>query len=202
MKALKWQGYLAEQSRVQGKTIFTVTELANIAHTSAHVLNVELARLVERGVIQRYTRGKYGLPNMVTPEDLVKNLDSHAYITCASALHYHQLITQIPKQFTCFTNRRHNRSRERMTPLGLYVFVCVSKSIYSKPMGKAIASPEQAMFDFVYLMRRKGVDPKTIVTFRNLERLDDSQISQVSPRYPKTVRKEVRNILRMKNAGG
>jgi hypothetical protein len=202
MKALKWQEYLAGQSRVHGKTIFTVTELANIACMSAHALNVQLARLVERGVIQRYSSGKYGLPNMVTPEDLVKNLDSHAYITSVSALHYHQLITQIPNQFTCFTNRRHNRSRERMTPLGRYVFVCVSKSVYFQPERKPIASPEQAMFDFVYLMRRKGVDPKTIVTFRNLERLDESQISQVSHRYPKTVRKEVRNILRIENERG
>jgi hypothetical protein len=202
MKAWKWRDYLEEQSRVHGKNIFTITELANIAHTSRHTLNVELARLRKHGIIEQYARGIYGLSNTATPEDLVRSLDSRAYITSISALYFHQLITQVPRTFDCFTNRRHNRSRVRLTPLGRYVFVCVSKPIYHPPKGSTVASPEQALFDFVYLMRRKGVDYKTIVTFRNLNRLRKSRMATTSRRYPQTVRNQVWNMMAdMKKTG-
>ena len=193
MKALKWQQYLEEQL-VHGKKLFTVAELANIAATSHHALNVELKRLTKRGVLAKYARGVYGTPNEATPEDLLRYLDAHAYITSAYALFHHGIITQAPKTFTCFTDRRHNRSRIRKSSLGRFVFVTVKQPIYAPPSGALIAPGEQALYDFVYLMRRRGVDPKSVVTFRNLDNLRQHP-ADYALRYPDSVKKNVADLL-------
>ena len=196
MKTLQWQNFLEEQSRTYGKKLFTVTELANVADTSPQSLNVELSRLKKRGVIEQYTQGKYGLPKRVNHIDLLKSIDSMAYVTSMSALFYHGLLTQVPKKITCFTNRRHNRSRIRQTPVGYYVVICVSPAIYNFPAEEPIAIPEQALLDYVYVMRRKNVQPERLVTFRNLNLLSKSKISKISKNYPRTVSKHVDDILK------
>lgn len=193
MKALKWQQYL-EKQLVYGKKLFTVAELANIAATSHHVLNVELERLTKRGVFEKYARGVYGAPNKAMPEDLLRYLDAHAYITSAYALFQHGMITQTPKTFTCFTDRRHNRSRVRKSSLGRFVFVTVKQPIYAPPAGALIAPGEQALYDFVYLMRRKGVDPRSVVTFRNLNDLRQKP-NKYALHYPASVRKNIADLL-------
>ncbi|MFH1902693.1 MAG: hypothetical protein ABIK20_01360 [Candidatus Omnitrophota bacterium] len=194
MKTLKWQQYLEEQL-VQGKKLFTVAELANVAATSHHALNVELERLTKRGVLAKYARGVYGAPNKAAPADLVRYLDAHAYITSDYALFHHGMITQVPKTFTCFTDRRHNRSRLRKTSLGRFVFVTVKKPIYAPPAGALIAPGEQALYDFVYLMRRQGVNPKNVVTFRNLNNLRQ-QSKDYALHYPTSVKKDVTDLLK------
>ena len=193
MKTLKWQQYLEEQL-VQGKKLFTVAELANVAATSHHALNVELERLTKRRVLEKYARGIYGAPNKAAPADLVRYLDAHAYITSAYALFCHGIITQTPKTFTCFTDRRHNRSRVRKTSLGRFIFVTVKKPRYAPPADALIAPGEQALYDFVYLMRRQGINPRNVVTFRNLNNLrqhpDDCTLH-----YPASVKKNVADLL-------
>lgn len=198
MKTTKWQKFFEEQKEVYGKKLFTISELANVANTTNGALNVELSRLRRRNIIERYARGTYGLKHGVSPEDLVHYLDAKAYITGFFVLHRHQLITQIPSKIICFTNRRHGSLRERTTPIGRYEFVCVNKSVYAPPNDGTMTEPEQALFDFVYLMRHKGVNPQTVVTFRNLQKLRESLLLQTAPRYPGTVRIWVSRILQEK----
>ena len=123
MKAIDWQKTLQEQRDKYGKVVFTVTELSNISALNAQSLKVSLSRLVERGIIQHYTKGRYGMAGEVGIEDLVPSIDPAAYVTGMYALYQHQLITQMPTEVSCFTNHRHNRSRVRVTPLGRIVFV-------------------------------------------------------------------------------
>ena len=80
MKTIDSLRCLSRQQAEDGKRVFCVTELANIADTSAAVMNVELSRLVRRGVICRYMPGTYGLPEGVAVEDLVRAIDSDAYV--------------------------------------------------------------------------------------------------------------------------
>lgn len=195
MKAIKWQQFFEEQRNAHGKNLFTTSELSNVAGATPEVLNVELSRLRKQGIVQRYASGVYGSEHGVSPEDLVQYLDAKAYITGFFALHSHQLVTQVPAIITCFTNRRHDRSRERSTPVGKYEFVCVSKSVYAPPHEGIMAAPEQALFDFVYLMRLRGVEPQAVVTFRNLRNLNESMLLQTASKYPGTVKKQVSDIL-------
>lgn len=200
MKTTKWQQFFEEQKKVYGKYLFTLSELANVANTTNEALNVELSRLRQRNIIERYARGTYGLTHGVSAEDLVHYLDAKAYITGFFVLHRHQMITQIPSKITCFTNRRHGSSRERTTPIGRYEFVCVNKSVYVPPNNGTMTEPEQALFDFVYLMRYRGVNLQTVVTFRNLQKLRESLLLQVALRYPGTVRIQVSRLLQEKQA--
>jgi hypothetical protein len=196
MKTLAWQQFFQEQQAKHGKLVFTVSELANAAQTSPRVLNVELSRLLKRGLLRRYAQGRYGAVGGVAPEDLLPLIDSSAYLTGFYALHRHNITTQVPSVITCFTRRRHNRSRERLSPLGKFVFVCVSPGIYARPSRGLISAPEQALCDFFYLARRQSLDAQTLVTFRNLGRLKARRLDRILARYPQTVAEAVRRLLR------
>ena len=194
MKARAWQRFMEEQRREHGKVLFSVTELANVAGVSRNALNVELSRLRQQGMIVKYAHGRYGLPGVVTPEMLLPAIDAHAYITGSYALHVHNLITQTPVRITCFTDRYSPRARERDTPVGRFLFVCVRSGVYAPPRASVLAPPTQALCDFVYLMRRAGVAPEGVATFRNLATLVTAEFGSVLSRYPGTVQRHVRAL--------
>lgn len=195
MKAREWHKYLEEQARQHKKFLFSITELANISGTSRRAVNVELSRLRRYSLIERYGRGYYGLPAQVTPEILLPFLDHDAYITGNASLFHHGLITQLPSVATCFTSRRHSRS-EFSTPAGRFAFVCVKAPVYRRPDNGIMAGPEQALCDYVYLMRRRGVAPESQVTFRSLRRLRIEILNALDSNYPRTVMKQINNLLK------
>ena len=197
MKTLDWQNFFDEQRSSHGKVVFSVAELANVARTNLHALNTELGRLVKRGVIIRYAHGQYGPVRGVAPEDLVLQIDPGAYITGFSALFRHHLVTQIPSEVTCFTDRRHNRVTNRTTPIGTLRFIRVSAPIYAKPAERALVSGEQALCDFVWLSLRDGIEPQSLVTFRNLDSFSRRRLTHFLRRYPKNVRDAVGGISRL-----
>jgi hypothetical protein len=196
MKAREWQKYLEEQHRLHDKVLFTVTELANVAATSRNSLNVELARLRRQGVIEKYAHGLYGLLNVITPVTLLPAIDSRAYITGHYALHMHNLITQVPARITCFTNRRSPRAQERVTPVGRFTYTCVRSRVYAPPAGGVLASPAQALCDFIYVTRRRGIMPTGLVTFRNLSDQVMPELDSILGRYPVAVQLHIRSLVR------
>jgi hypothetical protein len=195
MKANAWRQFLADQRDRHGKVLFTVTELANVAGVSRAALNVELARLREQSLVTKYAHGLYGLPGAVGVETLVSAVDSHAYITGHYALHVHNLVTQVPSTVTCFTDRRSPRARERGTPVGRLVFVCVRSGVYAPVSEGLIAPPIQALCDYVYLARREDVRPEALVTFRNLSSIRTPALPDLLARYPVTVQQHVERLL-------
>lgn len=194
MKTLDWQNFLAEQKELHGKVVFSVAELANAAQTTLHAVNTELGRLLARGIIMRYAHGRYGSAKGVEPEDLVPAVDPGAYITGFYALFRHHLVTQVPAEVTCFTNRRHNRRSDRLTPAGKLRFLFVPAWIYVKPVDQVIASGEQALCDFAWLNLRDGIDPRCLVTFQNLDRFSRRRLKNALQRYPKKVRHMIEEI--------
>lgn len=194
MKTLDWQNFFAEQRTSHGKVVFSVAELANAAQTSLHALNTELGRLMRKGLIARYAHGQYGPVQGVLPGDLVSQIDPSAYITGFSALFRHQLVTQIPTEVTCFTDRRHNRKMDRQTPVGKLRFIRVPPAIYARPARGVLASGEQALCDFAWLNLRGGIEPQSLVTFRNLDALSNRRLKQILRRYPAKVEDGVGRI--------
>lgn len=195
MRAIDWQSMLQRQREEYRKVVFTRTELANLAGARPESLGVALQRLVKKGVLVRYASARFGLPGAVAPEDLVPTLDSSAYLTGLYALYRHRLVTQTPTEIVCFSRRRHNRSRVRQTTLGRMVFICVGSEGYAMPREGVLAAPEQALCDYVFLCRKRGVAAASLVTFRNLDRLDAQVLDATLPRYSATVRQEVAQIL-------
>jgi len=155
-------------------------------------LTAELRRLVSKGVVARYAPGKYGLPAGVTVKDLLMAIDSDAYVTAAAALARHGLVTQVPQLVECFTRRRHNRSRERHSPLGTLVFTCVAPAVHAHPEG-GLAGPGRAPYDLVFISRRHGLDPRSLCTFRHLGRVDLRE--HLLARYPRTLQDDVRRLV-------
>ena len=194
MKARDWQRFLEDQRRQHGKRFFTLAELANVTAASRAVIKVEVGRLARQGVMVRYSRGHYGLPDTVSPEELLPELDRLAYITGAYALNRHNIVTQAPTEITCFTNRRYNKSRVRQTRVGRFVFVCVSARVYNPPAAGRVATPAQALCDFVYLACCQGVDPRSLVTFRRMDQIAPDEVDRLISRYPGTVARAIRRI--------
>ena len=194
MKANAWREFLQQQRDLHGKVLFTVTELAHVAGVSRAALNVELARLRKQAILVKYAHGLYGLPGAVSVETLVSAIDPHAYITGHYALYLHNLITQVPTTVTCFTERRSPRARERGTPVGRLVFVCVRSGVYRPVPESPIAPPAQAFCDYVYLSRRGGLRPESLLTFRNLQRIRTPDFPALLARYPITVQKHVERV--------
>jgi|694.fasta_scaffold98475_3 hypothetical protein len=193
MKAVEWVRFFTDQRARHGKGVFSVTELANVADASQAVINVQLGRLVRRGLIRRWVPGRYGLPDGITAEELAAAIDADAYVTGAYALARQGFITQQPREIDCFTRRRHNRSRRRNTPLGSLTFVCVSPRIHSMPSAGRVAPPEQALCDLLSMLRRRGLDPLSLYTFRKLGQLVVPPA--VLARYPRTVQRAVESLI-------
>ena len=187
MKTLDWLSFFAEQRKLHGKVVFAVAELANAAGSSRHAVNVELGRLMQRGLIARYAQGRYGPAEGVAPEHLLPALDPGAYITGFYALFRHHLVTQAPTEVTCFSDRRHNRRPDRITPAGRLRFIWVPGSVYSKPQEGPLAPAEQALCDFAWLSLRDGIELQSLATFRNLHTLSRRRLKQVLRHYPQNV---------------
>jgi len=195
VKANAWREFLEQQRDQHGKVLYTITELANVAGTSRAALNVELARLREQAIIEKYAHGLYGLPGAVSVEILVPAIDSHGYITGHYPLYTQNFVTQTPTVVTCFTDRRSPRARERCTPVGRLVFVCVRSGVYAPVPKGSVAPPAQALCDYVYLSRRRGVRPEALSTFRDLHRIRTADLAPHLVRYPVTVQKHVESLL-------
>ncbi len=195
MRMIEWSRKLEQQRREHGKTVFSVTELANISGLSPQSLNMALRRLIKHGVIERYSAGCYGLPGGAVAEDVVPALDNLAYITGMYVLYNQQIIAQKQREITCFTRRRHNRGRVRETVCGRIVFICVSTAVYAPPVNSATASLEQAFCDALYICRKRGVRINQLVTFRNLDRINIVSVNDMLSGYPVSVRRDAEEIL-------
>ena len=166
-----------------GKVLFTVTELANAAGTSRAALNVELARLRRQEIIAKYAHGLYGLPEPYRCSLGPGNRLARIHHRPLRALRIRPCDPGAVT-ITCFTDRRSPRARERATPLGRLVFVCVRSGVYFPAVRRGDCSSSQALCDYVYLSRRQGTPPEALVTFRNLSRVRDVDFLRILARYP------------------
>ena len=67
-------------------------------------------------------------------------------------------------------------------------------AIYAKPAQRMIVSGEQALCDFAWLNLRDGIEPQSLVTFRNLASLNIRRLKNILRRYPKKVQDAVGRI--------
>lgn len=82
-----------------GRLVFDVQQLANLIGKPKPVASVYSSRLVERGLASRLMRGKIAF----TDNDLIiaSQLYEPSYISLDSALLYHHIREQIPKNVQC-----------------------------------------------------------------------------------------------------
>ena len=142
---------IKEMALKSRRAVYSVQQLANLIGKPKSIAKVYLSRLVKKGLAKRLLRGRI---TFVDDDYIIATqLLEPSYISLHSALLFHGLIQQVPKNTDCVTpkNSRNYRAHginyhkipssffygyEKYQKAGSYIFV---------------ADPEKAIIDGIYL---------------------------------------------------
>lgn len=135
--------------------VFTTNDAAAALRITRAHASKTMARLAAAKQVVRLRRGSWGFPNHLDPLALPALLAAPApcYVSLQSALYLHGLISQVPQRIYAVSS---GRTRELRTPLGT-VSIHHVKAGYCRGFdlnartGVAMATPEKALVDFLYL---------------------------------------------------
>jgi len=144
--------------------IFTTREFANQGGMSISAAAKRLARLSEKSLLTRVTKGvwantshPYFHPLSCVPYLLGKE---QGYVSFLTALHLHNVISQIPKAIQIATT---GRGRQLISPVGRFEFFQIKPELMTQgsdwsdsELPYLIATPEKALVDTFYLSTRKN----------------------------------------------
>lgn len=176
----------------------------------------QLSVWVKAGRLIKLRRGLYAVapPHRTRPPEpftVSNRLVRPSYVSLESALHFHELIPDVPFGVTGITTGKQG-SRE--TPIGRYVYHHVSADRFwgaelrevARGERALIARPEKALIDLLYLVPRSD-DPAFVRQLRlqNTDVLDDRALEQMVGRFgsPKVARgiNHVRTVVREDREG-
>jgi predicted transcriptional regulator of viral defense system len=142
-----------------GAPTVTTREAAAALRVSTSAASRALRILSERGLARRIRHGLWSLADRTPDPRLLASEITRphpAYISFASALAAHGVIDQIPRDIALASTGRAKRVR---TSLGTFVVHRVPPRLfggYELDAGVQIATPEKALFDFVYVSQASG----------------------------------------------
>jgi predicted transcriptional regulator of viral defense system len=167
--------------------------MAGVADPPA--LQRQLSRWVQAGRLTKLRRGLYAIatPYATSSPDpfVVSNrLVRPSYVSLESALHYHEVIPDVPFAVTAVTT---GRSGVHDTPSGRFVFHHIRTDrfwgsheirIAAGQRGAWIAVPEKALIDLLYL-NHSSDDPAYLRELRlqNLQQLDAGVLTEMAARF-------------------
>ena len=176
--------------RLAGMPYFTIGGLSVFGYKDTY-LRVFLSRLEERGDIIRLKRGFYTSRAYCDAakaggkwtrylEFIAARLYSPAYLSLDYVLYKHNLLTEVPVNFTLITA---NKTAVYKNALGLFSYHKIKKPLFCgyKTVTEAgfpvyTASKAKALFDFIYLRRKLLPGPDVFKTLRlnlgNLNKID------------------------------
>ncbi len=142
---------IREKALESGRAVFSVQQLATLINTSKDVAKTYAYRLVKQGLAKRLTWGKISFvdDSLIIATQLLEP----AYISCYSALLFHNLITQIPRYVEAVTTKRSIFYPE----FGIRYYKLKANLFYGYKRckkGKSyvfVADPEKAIIDGLYL---------------------------------------------------
>jgi len=187
-----------------GAPTVTTREAAAALRVSTSSASRALRTLTQRGLAQRVRHGLWSLAERTADPRLLASEITRphpSYISFASALATHGVIDQIPREIALASTGRAKRVK---TSLGTFVVHRVPPRLfggYELKDGVAIATPEKALFDFVYVSQASGrtrqrlpeLDLPRSVSRRQIE----GWIKRIgSPRLRELVTKEVTRALK------
>ncbi|HHR85991.1 MAG TPA: hypothetical protein ENL23_06555 [Candidatus Acetothermia bacterium] len=154
---------VAQAIRTMGSAVFTTRQIAALRGGSLSATSQALARMEQRGLVQKVTRGVWCIPDdpRFSRYSLVPLLAGghRAYVSLISALHLHGLIEQIPEIVYAVTT---GHTRVRKTSIGTYSYHRIQPHFfagfdwYGDKQDFLVATPEKALVDSLYLSSRKG----------------------------------------------
>ncbi|MEW6528333.1 MAG: hypothetical protein AB1391_00440 [Candidatus Micrarchaeota archaeon] len=142
---------IKEMAKRAGRALYSIQQLANLINKPKTIAKVYSTRLTKKGLAEKVLRGKISFTsdNFVIASQLIEP----SYISLFSALLFHQLIKQVPKNVQCVTT---TNSRE-YNSLGIKYYKIPSRLFYGYKKYKKdfsyiiVADPEKAIIDAIYL---------------------------------------------------
>jgi predicted transcriptional regulator of viral defense system len=182
-----------------GAPTVTTREAAAALRVSTSSASRALRTLAERGLAQRIRHGLWTLADRsIDPRLLASEITRPypSYVSFASALSAHGAIDQIPREIALASTGRPKRVR---TSRGTFVVHHLPPSLfggYALDHGVPVATPEKALFDFVYVSQASGRTRQRLPELdlqRSFSRREvDGWIKRIgSPRLRELVTKEV-----------
>ena len=141
-------------ARLRGadQPVLRTTDAAALLEVPADRASTTLSRLAKEGHILRLKRGLWTLSGALEPLAVVQHLTAPfpSYVSMQTALYHHGLISQIPAVIYLASLAR---TRTYQTPVGAVSVHHLPASFFFgyEGGGAAMASPEKALMDFLYL---------------------------------------------------
>jgi predicted transcriptional regulator of viral defense system len=142
-----------------GTPVVTTREAAAALRVSPSSASRSLRTLADRGLVHRVRHGLWSVVDRPTdPRLLAQEITRPypAYVSFASALAAHGAIDQIPREISLASTGRPRRVR---TDSGNFVVHRLPAALfggYELKDGVPLATPEKAIFDFVYVSQASG----------------------------------------------
>jgi predicted transcriptional regulator of viral defense system len=148
--------YLDLLKTYKEKKLFRTVDFATLLGRDMSSVRVELSRLVARGLLDRASKGLYLNPyNLPTQEELGMILKSPAYISMESALARQGVLSQSPFTMTLVTTSSTGTIDAMKTRFEYHNLQQPWFIGYHARDAYAVAEPEKALCDLVYLRYRK-----------------------------------------------
>ncbi len=147
------------EQKMKEYPVFSARDLKSIFFQEKNIL-VQVAFWVKKGYIKKIKKGLYVLTSSsdeINPAILADKIYNPSYLSLEYALNYYGIIPDIPGTYTSVTTRKTenfknefgNYSYQKVKENLFVGYKIVSGDIFSYN----IASPEKALFDYLYLNR-------------------------------------------------
>jgi predicted transcriptional regulator of viral defense system len=187
-----------------GAPTISTREAAAALRVSTSSASRALKTLAQRGLARRIRHGLWSLADRTADPRLLAGDITRphpAYISFASALAAHGVIDQIPREIALASTGRAKRVK---TSQGTFAVHRVPPPLfggYELKDGVAIATPEKALFDFVYVSQASGRTRQRLPELdlpRSFSRRDiEPWIKRISsPRLRELVSNELNRVLK------
>ena len=173
-----------------GKTVFSSEDLGKIFNIdNKNYLKVVLSRLNKRNELIRLKKGVYIINEEYDRFELANKLKKPSYISLETVLFNNNIVFQDYTQK--ITSVSNNTFKEKIAGVD-YLYFKIKNEILVNPLGiemkknYAIAKPERAVCDLIYLVKN--------FYFDNLNNLNKDLIREMSIIYNQRVIKEVEKL--------
>lgn len=164
---------IRDMALASGRAVFSIQQLANLVGKPKNIAKVYANRLVKKNLARQVVRGKI---SFVNDEFVIAcQLIEPSYISCRSALLFHQLMQQVPSMVECTSPKRSAKyeglgiTYHKIPPSLFFGFARRKKS------GSYIfvADKEKALVDSIYLNCISRGDAREIAAKLDGKKLKD-----------------------------
>ena len=169
---------IKEMALKSNRAVYSIQQLANLIKKPKTIAKVYLSRLVEKGLAKKILRGKI---SFVDDEYVIASqLLEPCYISLSSALLFHEIIQQVPRDIECVSSKNSRRYiKQGITYHKIPPSLFYGYEKYSKGNSYIfVANPEKAVVDGVYL----NLIPTNIID-DILNKLDKSKLKRYVSRF-------------------